>query len=559
MPEFLEKRFNKKCRTWLAIVSLLAYVLTKIAVALYAGAIIFDVILEVENKWVSAVLIVVLTAVYTFIGGLRAVVYTEAIQTIILVVGAVSLLIMGMWRVGGLGGLRHNFDLPDSYFHMFHPASDRSFPWTGILVGYPVIAFWYWCTDQVIVQRVLAAKSIPHARGATIFAGYLKLLPIFLLVFPGIIARALYPNEVKENPNKAYLFLLIRLMPRGLLGLVVASMLSALMSSFGSIFNSCSTIFTMDIYKKLRPSASENELVLTGRVATLVVMCLGLFWIPVVPHLSDELYIYLQSVQGYMSPPIAAVFLVGVLWKRANSTGAMACLVIGTCLGLSRLGLELILKNTKLDDEGSYSLLFYLLHLFVKSNFMHFTGFLFAVCMVILITVSWGVSWASPPPPLSHQQRQIICWAENDDNDQIQFTSTTSAINTSTLSSFFSSWWGRTARYQTFTDNQSYHDPIQNMEIAVHPENSPDNDDVHDNNNEKGSLRSTTQLLEEDKEEEEVAVEGLGRMMVSQKRFTMKLRLIWDWLFKKRSWTSPLLVLSGLLVVCVLCVEATFF
>jgi solute:Na+ symporter, SSS family len=269
---------------------------------------------------------------------------------------------------------------------MMKPPDHPDFPWTGIFFGAPILAIWYWCTDQVIVQRALAAKDEGHAKAGTVLAGFLKILPVFMLVIPGVVARALYPAEMATDSNSAFPLLVVRLMPTGLVGLMVAAMLAALMSSLSAVFNSSSTIFTMDFYRYLRPEAGERELVNVGRAATVIMVALGLLWIPFMQYVSSQLWIYLQSVQAYIAPPIAAVFLLGVTWKRANGSGALAALLTGFVLGTARFVLELSYAGRPLA-EG-------LLRTFVRMNFLHFAAVMFVVCVAVLV----GVSLATPAP-----------------------------------------------------------------------------------------------------------------------------------------------------------------
>ena len=383
MPEFLERRYNRACRVYLAGISLVAYVFTKIAVGLFAGALLLQAVLG-WSMWKSALVLVVATGIYTVAGGLAAVIYTEVMQTVVLIVGALTLMFIGLGRVGGLSGLEAQ--VPEGFFHMMKPPSHPDFPWTGIFFGAPILALWYWCTDQVIVQRALAAKDEGHAKAGTVLAGFLKILPVFMLVVPGLIARALYPQEMAADSNAAFPLLVVRLMPPGLVGLMIAAMLAALMSSLSAVFNSSSTIFTMDFYRHLRPKAGERELVNVGRAATVIMVALGLLWIPFMKHISSQLWIYLQSVQAYIAPPIAAVFLIGVLWKRANGSGALAALLTGFVLGTARFVLELAYAGQPMA-EG-------VLRSFVRMNFLHFAAVVFVFCVVVLV----GVSLATPPP-----------------------------------------------------------------------------------------------------------------------------------------------------------------
>lgn len=383
MPEFLERRYNRACRVYLAGISLVAYVFTKIAVGLFAGALLLQALLG-WSMWKSALALVVATGIYTVAGGLAAVIYTEVMQTVVLIVGALTLMVIGLARVGGLSGLEAQ--VPAGFFHMMKPPSHPDFPWTGIFFGAPILGIWYWCTDQVIVQRALAAKDEGHAKGGTVLAGFLKILPVFMLVIPGLVARALYPAEMAADSNSAFPLLVVRLMPTGLVGLMVAAMLAALMSSLSAVFNSSSTIFTMDFYRHVRPRAGERELVNVGRAATVIMVALGLLWIPFMRYISNQLWIYLQSVQAYIAPPIAAVFLLGVTWKRANGPGALAALLTGFVLGTARFVLELAYAGQPMA-EG-------LLRTFVRMNFLHFAAVMFVVCVAVVV----GVSLATPAP-----------------------------------------------------------------------------------------------------------------------------------------------------------------
>jgi solute:Na+ symporter, SSS family len=278
--------------------------------------------------------------------------------------------------------------VPQSYFHMIKPVSDNDYPWTGIFFGAPILGIWYWCTDQVIVQRVLSARDEGHARTATIFAAFLKILPVFVLVVPGLIAFALYrsffqigANGQVQNGDIAFPTLVINLLPTGLVGIVIAALLAALMGGMASVFNSASTLITLDFYKKFRPNASERQLVTFGRVATSVMVLLGLLWVPFIHLLNNQLWIYLQSVQAYISPPIAVCFILGILWPRANGVGAFASLIMGFMLGASRFVLEILTKGRHLARVGFVGWL-------VGINFLHYAILMFAVCAVVLVFVS---------------------------------------------------------------------------------------------------------------------------------------------------------------------------
>ncbi len=382
MPEFLERRYNSACRTYLASISLIAYIFTKIAVAIFAGAIVLKAVLG-WGMWQSSLALVIATGIYTVAGGLAAVIYTEVIQTVVLVAGALVLAFLGLEKIGGWSGLQAS--VPPDFFHMMKSSTDKDFPWTGIFFGAPILGIWYWCTDQVIVQRTLSAKNIEHARGGTILAGFLKILPVVMLVVPGMIARVLYPEDIAKDSNAAFPLMVSRLMPPGLQGVMIAAMLAALMSSLSAVFNSSSTIFTMDFYKKLRPEASEKHLVNVGRVATLIMVALSLLWIPFMGRISSQLYVYLQSVQAYVSPPIAAVFLLGIAWRRINAQGALASLLVGFVLGAVRFILEVVYAGETLTG---------FLGFFVGMNFLHFAVLMFAICVTVLV----GVSLLTPAP-----------------------------------------------------------------------------------------------------------------------------------------------------------------
>jgi len=313
------------------------------------------------------------------------VIYTEVMQAVVLIAGSAALALVGLHAVGGWSGLTAR--VPAGFFSMWKPVNHPDFPWTGIVFGAPILGVWYWCTDQHIVQRVLAARNVTEARRGTILAGFLKILPVFIFVLPGIIASALYTDIRGAAANSAYPALVTRLLPAGLKGLVLAGMLAALMSSLASAFNSCSTLLTWDVYRKLRPAASEQRLVTVGRVTTVLLVGLGLLWIPFMKYISSQLYIYLQSVQAYIAPPIAACFLFGIMSKRLNGTGALAALWTGFVLGAGRLGLEL--GKTHLPAGSVWSWI-------VGINFLHFAALLFVVCTAILVTVSL---MTQPPAP----------------------------------------------------------------------------------------------------------------------------------------------------------------
>ncbi|MEC7755853.1 MAG: sodium:solute symporter [Bacteroidota bacterium] len=375
MPEFLERRYSSKARNYLSWVSIIAYILTKISVTIFAGAVVFSAI-EVPF-WTGAIIIVVATGVYTVFGGLKAVLYTDMIQMFVLIGGAIAVTYFGLNELGGWSGLTSSVD--EGFMSMWKPISDEKFPWTGILFGAPILGVWYWCTDQYIVQRVLSARNIEQARKGTLFGGFLKMLPLFIFVIPGVIAFALSQKGVfdLEKNDQALIMMVKSMVPAGLRGVVIAGLLAALMSSLSSVFNSCSTLFTIDIYKRWKPDTSEKKLVRVGQLATIIMVAVGIVWIPIMERISGQLYTYLQTVQAYISPPIAAVFLLGIFFKRLNAKGAMAALWTGFVLGMGLLVLDVF--KASLPD---------FLSAIIAINFLHLAIFLFVICSVVLIVVS---------------------------------------------------------------------------------------------------------------------------------------------------------------------------
>lgn len=376
MPEFLERRFNAKARRLLSIIQLLSYVIAKASVTIFAGALVFNSFLGVDF-WTGAIILVVITGIYTILGGLHTVMYTEAIQAIVLLLGSAVLLFIGLDKIGGWHAMINS--VPKEKLNMFRPLSDPDFPWLGILFASPIVGVWYWCTDQHIVQRCLAGKNEREARRGTIFAAYLKLLPFFIFLVPGLIAVAMVKQgtlTLTDN-NAAFPTLVKAIMPVGLRGLLAGGLLAALMSSLASVYNACSTLFTMDIYQKMKPLASGKELVKVGRIATGVVVLLGMAWIPLMSRISGTLYQYLQSVQSYLAPPIAAVFLLGVFFKRINGKGAFTGMIVGFIIGIIKLTLELF----QTDLTG-------VLHDFATINFLYFCIYLFLFSIALMVIVS---------------------------------------------------------------------------------------------------------------------------------------------------------------------------
>ena len=408
MPEFLERRYDARSRWYLSVVSILGYVLTKISVTIYAGAVVFETLMGIDF-WTGALVVVVVTGLYTVFGGLRAVIYTDLMQAVVLIVGSLSVTVLGLNALGGWGEMTRIAG--PEFFELWKPMSDPDFPWTGMAFGAPIIGVWYWCTDQFIVQRTLSARGIDDARRGTIMAGYLKQLPLFLFVVPGIVAYCLSQTGQLDlaSADAALPTLVQALLPVGLRGLVIAGLLAALMSSLSSVFNSCSTLITWDVYKVLRPEASERRLVFVGRLATVALTVLGVVWIPVMSTISGTLYGYIQSVQAYISPPIAAVFLLGIFWGRLNGTGALAALLVGFVLGMGRLAAE-VGKGSL--DPGSA------LFWYADVNFLHMAILLFLISTAVLVVVSLftaapsedkvaGLTWATARQSVTAVDRPV--------------------------------------------------------------------------------------------------------------------------------------------------------
>lgn len=413
MPEFLERRYNPAARWILSLVSLVAYVFTKVSVTVYAGALVIQTLLPelsiwgLNSFWVGAICVVVITGIYTVFGGLRAVVYTDAAQTVVLILGSLCITAIGLYHLGGWSELREISGT--TRFNLWRPMSDPDFPWAGMLFAAPIVGLWYWCTDQYIVQRTLAARNLKIARRGTIFGAYLKITPVFLFIVPGMIAYALAQRGLLQldTPDQAFPAMVSQLLPTGLRGLVIAGLLAALMSSLSSLFNSCSTLFTVDIYKKIKTDASEKEMVMVGRIATIVVVALGLLWIPAMQWVSGALYEYLQSVQAYLAPPMTAVFFLGVFWSRINGTGAVITLISGFLLGLLKLGCQIYAGILPSDATTTLSAVQQVIVSYGSINFLIFCVLLFAYCCFTLILFSL----LTPPPARSRVEN--LCYAAN--------------------------------------------------------------------------------------------------------------------------------------------------
>ncbi|NSW95390.1 MAG: sodium/solute symporter [Bacteroidales bacterium] len=402
MPEFLEKRYNSGARSFLSIISLVSYVLTKVAVTVYAGGVVFKEVFGIESIWgidffwISAVGLVILTGIYTTLGGMRAVLYTSVLQTPVLLIGSLAILVIGLIKLGGWSEMMRICsavpvnEAGDTMVNLIRSPKDPVYPWTGVILGSAIIGFWYWCTDQYIVQRVLSGRNQTESRRGAILGATFKLTPVFIFLIPGMIAYALNQKGLLTltNSDAAFPAMVKELLPIGFTGLVVGGILAALMSSLASLFNSSATLFTVDFYKKYKPNAPEKELVRVGRIATVIVVILGILWIPVMKGIGKVLYAYLQDVQSMLAPGIAAVFLLGVLSKRTTPKAGLYGLILGFILGMTRLGFVVFGSNMNHDS------IFY--KMFLGVNWLHYEIIIFFIIIAFMIIVSYFTPKADP-------------------------------------------------------------------------------------------------------------------------------------------------------------------
>uniref|UniRef100_UPI00358FDF31 sodium/glucose cotransporter 4-like isoform X1 n=1 Tax=Myxine glutinosa TaxID=7769 RepID=UPI00358FDF31 len=434
MPEFLQKRLGgQRIRIYLSLLSLLLYILTKISADLFSGGLFIQVSLG-WNLYLSIIALLLLTAVFTIAGGLTAVMYTDTLHTLVMVAGAFILTFIGFQRVGWYEGFVDgymsavpNVTVPNTTchlpradaFHMIRDATTADLPWPGLIFGLTVLATWCWCTDQVIVQRCLSAKNIVHTRGGIVLSGYLKILPMFFVVWPGMMSRALFPDEVAcVDPeickavcgsavgcsNIAYPKLVLGLLPVGMRGLMVAVMIAALMSSLTSVFNSSSTIVSLDLWRQIRPHASARELLLVGRLFVLILVTVSIAWIPMIQEAnSGQLFDYMQSIASYLAPPVTALFILSVFWPKLSESGAFWGLLVGLVVGLVRLAVELSFSTPVCGEQDLRPLLLRNVHYL---HFAIFLCFLSACVMIIgsLISPSMhspsqlcGLTWWNQP------------------------------------------------------------------------------------------------------------------------------------------------------------------
>lgn len=371
LPDFLERRYSRSCRDWLAIISIISAVFIHIGFTLYTGAVVLDGLFGIPIR-VSIIVTALLTGLYTIVGGLMAVVVTESIQTVVLLAGSILLTVFGLIKVGGWNGIVENVDAVN--LTVLRSANEPGgMPWYVMLLGYPVIGVWYWCADQTIVQRVLGAKDENHARVGALFAGFIKILPVFIFVLPGIILVALINQgqfEALEDSKNAYAFLIKNLLPTGLTGVMAAALLAALMSTVSGALNSIATLFSYDLYKRWKPDTPDKKLVFVGRVATFVAMVVAIVWSEKLEHF-EGIYRGCVSLICYISPPITAVFLLGIFWKRASGKGAIVTLITGSILGLAVFLLEWF------KDQTGWNM-----------HFMLASFFLCVICILLQIIVS---------------------------------------------------------------------------------------------------------------------------------------------------------------------------
>ena len=435
MPEFLERRFSVESRYVLSIVSILTFIVSKIAVGIFAGGVVFAALLPelsvtvggatIDSFWIGSVLVIVLTGLYTALGGMRAVAYNDTVQVVVLICGSALLTFYGLYQLGGWDELRRicgpeMFNLwkplvPAGLEGTWAPVKEagriawyfnRDYPWLGMAICAPIIGLWYWCTDQYIVQRALGAPNETEARRGSIFAAFLKLFPVYLFIIPGLIAFALAksgknpgladaffgPNAAPNATQGAFPLMVEHLLPPGLRGIVVEGLLSALMGSLAGVFNACSTLFTVDLYQKWKPQATERNLVRTGRIATVVMVLIAMAWIPVIKG-AHGLYNYLQAVQGYLAPPIFVVFFFGVFNKRLNALGCLWALIIGFVIGVFRLVVDTPVSLRLAGYENGYT---YGSFLWVVNNiyFQYYSVLITLISLIVMVVVSY----ATAPP-----------------------------------------------------------------------------------------------------------------------------------------------------------------
>ncbi|MCU0429580.1 MAG: sodium/solute symporter [Cytophagaceae bacterium] len=375
LPKYLEKRYNRQCKMYLSVISILAYVLTKVSVILLAGGLIISAAMG-WDLYTSCLMLVLITGMYTLGAGSKGIIKAQSIQFVVFLIGSIVLLWYAWQGIGGLEGVQTR--IPQSHFNIFKPITDSSFPWPGMVVGALILGIWYWTTDQYIVQIVLSSKNTEHARSGAIWAAWLRLLPIVLLVFPGMIAKGLYPDIPS---SEAYVTMLRELIPPGVKAVVVLGLLSALMSSLSSCFNATATLFTLDIYNTLYPKANDFVLLNIGRIATFVMVIFGIIWVPFINAISNDIYRYVQGVQAYIAPPVCVVFMVGILWPRANDKAAIRVLMGGFGLGALKFLADILFYT--------FDCSWYAVALVAQWHSLYFAIALFFLSIVCMVVISY--------------------------------------------------------------------------------------------------------------------------------------------------------------------------
>jgi len=447
MPEYLRKRFpGGRMRTYLAVLSLFIYIFTKISADLYAGSLFLTLSIPELNIYLAVIILLSITVVYAVTGGLKAVIYVEALQTVVMVIGATILVVSAFNEISGVDPVTNVVEsgwdslwakyecsrpidfipaentttgvecgaIRDDYNHVFRDPVDGDLPWPGTIFGLTVIATWYWCTDQVIVQRTLAAKDLSNAKIGCVIAGLIKITPMFLIIMPGMIARILFTDEVAcvdgDNCEKycgssvacsniAYPTLVLRILPPGVRGMLMAVMLAALMSSLTSTFNSGATLFTLDIYNKIRPKATQVELMIVSRSTMLVLCAVSILWLPVVQNSSDGLlFDYIQAITSYLGPPVVTVFVMGIFIPYTNEPGAFWAMIVGLVVGLFRMINEFALPGPRCGEPDVRPMFI------LRVHYLYFAILLAFLSFVVATVISFLT------PPLEKKYTLRLTW-----------------------------------------------------------------------------------------------------------------------------------------------------
>ncbi|MDG5496691.1 sodium:solute symporter [Niveispirillum sp. BGYR6] len=379
LPEYLERRYNGTARLYFSGLTLFLNIVVDTSSALYGGALLFKLLLPDVPLWQIVIGLALSAGIYTIAGGLRAVIYTEVIQALLLLGASMIIAVKTFAAAGGWDRVMVAVD--PAKLSLIRPLDDPTLPWLGLLTGVPLLGFYFWCTNQFMVQRVLTAKDENHGRWGSLFAGFLKLPVLFLMVLPGTAAILLYPGL--ESPDMVYPTLLLNLLPAGLAGIAVAGFMAALMSSIASTYNSASTLFTMDFVLRRWPTLSNRALVRIGRVVTLVMAIASVLWAPQIERFGS-LWQYLQIIIAYAVPPVMALYLVGLFWRRANAAGAIACIATGVVAGIALF--------LAVPVQGLFTI-----------HFLYIAPLLFLACALALVVGSL----ATAPDPATKSEGMI--------------------------------------------------------------------------------------------------------------------------------------------------------